>query len=297
LKYPKPKPLKATFMQQLTRGIYYENDYPGVTLGALILPQGTLLIDAPLRSEDARAWRNALFSMGSSSRRLLVNLDSHTDRTLGARAMECTIIAHQKTAQVFRGRPSVFKGHNAESGSEWETQNDAVGTRWAVPDITFSESISLHWGKMEVRIEHHPGPAAGAIWVCVPEENIIFVGDAVVSNQPAFLTNADIPVWIETLNLLAKDYSNYVIISGRGGPLSFKEVQRQQQHLQHIQTSLDKLLSAHAPAEEIEKFIPDLLSDFKFPAHLREQFTQRLRHGLIQYYENHLSPSADAETA
>jgi glyoxylase-like metal-dependent hydrolase (beta-lactamase superfamily II) len=280
-------------MQQITRGIYYENDYPGVTLGALILPQGTLLIDAPLRAEDARSWRNALFNMGSSSRRLLVNLDSHTDRTLGARAMECTIIAHQKTAQVFRGRPLVFKGHNAESGSEWETQNDSVGTRWAVPDITFSESITLHWGKIEVRIEHHPGPAAGAIWVIVSEENIIFLGDAVLSNQPAFLASADIPTWLETIDLLAKNYSSYTIISGRGGPIPFREVERQQQHLQHVHNALGKLATVHTPTEEIEKLIPELLSDFKFPAHLREQYTQRLRHGLVQYYENHFSPSAE----
>lgn len=285
-------------MEQLTRGIYYENDYPGVTLGALILPQGTLLIDAPLRAEDARAWRNALLSLGSSSRRLLVNLDSHTDRTLGARAMECTIIAHQKTALVFRGRPSVFKGQNAESGSEWETQNEAVGTRWAIPDITFSQSISLHWGKMEVRIEYHPGPATGAVWVSVPEENIVFVGDAVLANQPAFLANADISAWLESLKLLSDEYKNYLIVSGRGGPLPYSEIQKQQKHLERVQITLEKLVAQNAPAEATEKLIPDLLTDFKFPTKLKEQYTQRFRHGLLQYYEQHYNaPSESVEQA
>ncbi|MFZ6030725.1 MAG: MBL fold metallo-hydrolase [Chloroflexota bacterium] len=280
-------------MEQLTRGIYYENDYAGVTLGALILPQGTLLIDAPLRAEDARAWRSALLSLGSSSRRLLVNLDSHTDRTLGARAMECTIIAHQKTAQVFRSRPSVFKGQNAESGSEWETQNEAVGTRWAVPDITFSECISLHWGKVEVQIGYHPGPATGAVWVSVPDENIVFVGDAVLSNQPAFLSNANIPAWLESLKLLSENYKNYIIVSGRGGPLPYAEVQKQQKHLEHIQATLEKLVAQNAPPEATEKLIPDLLADFKFPAKLKEQYTQRFRHGLLQYYEQHYNPTVE----
>jgi glyoxylase-like metal-dependent hydrolase (beta-lactamase superfamily II) len=281
-------------MQQISRGIYYQNDYPGVTLGALILPQGTLLVDAPLRAEDARSWRNVLFSLGSSSRRLLVNLDSHTDRTLGARAMECTIVAHQKTAQVFRGRPSVFKGQNAESGSEWETQNEAVGTRWASPDITFSESISLHWGKVDVLIEHHPGPAAGAVWVSVPEEKIVFVGDAVVSNQPPFLASADIPHWLQTLDLLIEKHSTDTIISGRGGPVPFSDVHKQKQHLQHVQKALESLLTENAHLDATDKLIPELLSDFKFPAHLREQYTQRLRHGLMQYFENY--PTSVAES-
>jgi hypothetical protein len=96
-------------MQEITRGIYYETAYSGVTLGAILLPQGTVMIDAPLRAEDGRSWRSALNYLGGNSNRLLVNLDAHPDRTLGSRVMDCTIIAHQKTAQVFRGRPSVFR--------------------------------------------------------------------------------------------------------------------------------------------------------------------------------------------
>ena len=40
-------------MHKIEQGIYYENAYPGVTIGAVILPLGTVLIDAPLRAEDA----------------------------------------------------------------------------------------------------------------------------------------------------------------------------------------------------------------------------------------------------
>jgi len=277
-------------MQEIVDSIYYENSYPGVTLGALVLPLGTLLIDAPLRAEDARTWRNAINGMGHNSKRLLVNLDSHTDRTLGARAMECTIIAHQKTAQVFRSRPSVFKGQNAESGSEWETQNDSVGTRWAIPDITFSQKVSIQWGKPMVELEHHPGPAAGAIWAIVPEAKVVFVGDAVFPNQPAFLGTADIPAWLETLELLHTGYKDYIIVSGRGGPIAYNEIQMQQAHLQHVQAALQKLAAENAPSEATEGLIASLLADFKFSARLEEQYTQRFRHGLYQYYARNFRP-------
>lgn len=282
-------------MQQLSHGIYYENDYPGVTLGALVMPQGTLLIDAPLRAEDARSWRNALLSIGSSSRRMLVNLDLHTDRTLGARAMECTIIAHQNTADVFRGRPSIFKGQNAESGSEWENQNDSVGTRWAIPDITFSKNMGLHWGKVEILIEHHPGPTDGAVWVIVPEEQIIFIGDAVLPNQPAFLASADITSWQETLDQLMKDYRNYTLISGRSGPLPSEEVKKQKKHLNQVEKALEKLATKSSPASAIEGILPSLLSQFSYPASLSEQYRQRLQHGLVQYYKHQYLPVDDNE--
>jgi glyoxylase-like metal-dependent hydrolase (beta-lactamase superfamily II) len=282
-------------MQEIANGIYYENSYPGVTLGALILPQGMILIDAPLRAEDARSWRNALFGLGGNSKRLLVNLDSHTDRTLGARAVEYTIIAHQRTSQLFRGRPSVFKGQNAESGSEWETQNESVGTRWAIPDITFTQRVSIHWGQPEVVLEHHPGPAAGAIWAIIPSERVLFVGDAVLANQPAFLATADIPSWLETLDVLQNSYQDYTIVSGRGGPIPFSEVKTQRIHLKHALGVLERLAQKNVPSEATESLIPTLLADFKFPAKLEEQYTQRLHHGLYQYYAHHYRPLEASE--
>lgn len=278
-------------MEQIGHGIYLENAYSGVTLGGLILPHGTVLIDAPLRSEEGRAWRAALQALGGSNNRVLVNLDAHPDRTLGARVMDCTIIAHQKTAQVFRGRPSVFKGQNVESGSEWETYDEAVGTRWAVPDITFSQRMELHWGPPDIILEQHAGPTPGAIWVIISSEKLIFVGDAILADQPPFLAHADIPAWLESIEVLIKDYSDYTVISGRGGPLPFQVVYDQKEQLQVIQKHLEKVARRDTPPEVIEALIPVLQRELKYPPQQEEQFLQRLRHGLSQYFTRHYRPS------
>ena len=63
-----------------------------MTLGVINLPHGLVQMDAPPSPEDARTWRAALLSLGGGSERLLVNLDAHPDRTLGARAMDCTVV-------------------------------------------------------------------------------------------------------------------------------------------------------------------------------------------------------------
>jgi glyoxylase-like metal-dependent hydrolase (beta-lactamase superfamily II) len=278
-------------MQKIEQGIYYENTYPGVTIGAIILPLGTILIDAPLRGEDARTWLAILYNLGAKPNRLLINLDAHPDRTLGARSMECTIVAHQKTAQIFRNRPSVFKGQNAESGSEWETYDDVVGTRWAIPDITFTSSISLHWGEPEVVIEHHAGPAPGSTWVVVPSQKVVFIGDVVLTDQPPFLTNADIPAWVETLDLLLDSYQDFTVVGGRGGAVKIEDVSAQQHHLKNILKGLEKLAKKNAVPEEIEGMIPGLIADMKPPPELKEQFIQRYRHGLYQYYTRRYRPS------
>jgi cyclase len=280
-------------MQQIVRGIYYEDAYLGVTLGGLVFSHGTIIIDAPLRSEDARSWRSALLNQRGGANRLLINLDAHPDRTLGSRALDCTIVAHQKTAQVFRNRPTIFKGHSMETGSAWEMYSDAIGMRWAMPDITFTQRMSLHWGGPEVILEHHPGPAAGAIWVVIPDDKVVFVGDAVVVNQPPFLANADLVEWLQALDLLLADYSDFTIVSGRGGPVPVDAIHTQLSFLKIIDEKMAELADSRAAQEAIEKLIPGLLSKFKFPSEQRLTFTQRLRYGLYQYFTRHYR-SADS---
>jgi glyoxylase-like metal-dependent hydrolase (beta-lactamase superfamily II) len=277
-------------MQQIERGIYYESSYPGVTLGALIFPHGTILIDTPLRSEDARAWRSTLLNLGGGTNRILVNLDSHPDRTLGARAMECPIVAHMKTAQVFRNRPSIFKGQSSESGSEWEASNEVVGTRWAAPDITFTHQLNFQWGGPEVILQHQPGPTSGSLWVIIPAANVIFVGDTILLDQPPFLASADLPAWIEALGHLLSSYRDFIIISGRGGPVASDAVRKQQKQLKNIFKSMERLAKRHASTEMTEALLEELVSDLALPPDRREQYIQRLRHGLYQYYTRRYRP-------
>jgi len=278
-------------MQQIKRGIYFEDAYLGVTLGALVLPRGTLLIDSPLRPEDARAWRSVLLNQRGGSNRILVLLDGHTDRTLGARALDCTILTHQLTAQAYRNRPAIFKGQSSESGTDWETFNESIGMRWALPDITFSERMVLQWGETEVILEHHPGPTPGAIWVVVPDEKVVYVGDAVLPEQPPFLADADIESWLEALNHLRSSFRDYIIVSGRGGPVSVEVVRKQIKHLKKIATRLDRLFQKNSPPDATEGLIQSLLKDFTYPANNQDIYVKRLRSGLYHYYNRHYRPA------
>ena len=282
-------------MQKIEDGVYYEDSYPGVTLGAISSSYGVILIDAPLRTEDARTWRASLNTVGNTTNRILVNLDAHLDRTLGARALESTIVANQKIAQAFRNRPTVFKGQNIETGAEWEASNDVLGTRWALPDITFTQRMLLHWGGPETLLEHHPGPSLGATWAIVPEVKVIFVGDTVLPDQPPFLASADLPVWIESLEILKSSYKGYMLVSGRNGPVANEAVRAQIKYLKEILKSLERLAKRNSPPEMTEGLISDLLSDFKLTPKQRAYYAQRLRHGLYHYYSRHYRPFESPE--
>ncbi len=308
-------------MQEIGPNIFYEDQLTGVTLGALVLPRGVILIDAPLRAEDSHTWNATVLSHTGASQaddngskdlasdHVLVYLDAHPDRTIGARILETAsqtpiIIAHRETARGFESRPTIFKGQNSDTGADWELCDDVVSTRWALPDLTFTDQLCLQWeqkggsrrGNPEngsagrawaVYLEYHPGPAAGAIWVHIPQAKTLFIGDAVLIGQAPFLESADIPRWLDTLDLLASEkFRGYSIVSGRGGLVTERDILTQKKYMERILKFVSALEQGSTPPN-IDKIVKDILSWLDFPPERRTLFEQRLRYGLQNYFLRH----------
>lgn len=281
-------------MQEISEHVFIERSYPGVTLGAINWPHGLILIDAPFRSEDCRAWRANLLNLGGGIDRLLVNLDAHVDRTLGVRAMECTVVGHERMAGVFRNRPVTFKTQGVDTGAEWEIHNGIGTVRWAPPEITFNQSMQIHWGETPLVLEYHPGPASGAIWAALPDLNLVFVGDAVVYDQPPFLAAADLTAWLTTLDLLASaKYQNVLLVGGRNGLVTQKHVHLMRDFLKEAQAMLKELSDSRASAADTAALVPVLLKFFEFPASLNNHYCSRLKWGLEQCFTRNFRPTSD----
>jgi glyoxylase-like metal-dependent hydrolase (beta-lactamase superfamily II) len=280
-------------MHEIAENIYYDTSYAGVTLGAINWPHGLILLDSPFRLEDGRAWRSAFQNLGGGVERLLVQLDAHPDRTLGARSMDCTIIGHDKMAGVFRSRPLTFKSQGGISGADWEAYNGLGNIRWAPPDITFSERMEIYWNTNPLVLEYHPGSATGSTWAILPEEKVIFAGDAVLANQPPFLANADLPAWRESLGLLlSPQYHGYIVVSGRGGPVTPAQIRVQMAYLEKAQMLLDDLAEQKAAPEETDRLVDALMEGIPGLGGRTEQYQQRLSFGLRQYYLRHYRPGS-----
>jgi glyoxylase-like metal-dependent hydrolase (beta-lactamase superfamily II) len=271
-------------MQEITKNIYIEDQFYGVTLGVIVTPRGLIQIDAPPSPEDARTWRAALMNLGGGMERVLVNMDAHPDRTLGARAMDCIVIAHEKTANTFRTRPNTFKAQGEETGADWESIPGLGSVRWVPPEISFLNQMTLHWGASPIELEYHPGPSNGSIWVRLAEEKVVFIGDAVLKGQPPFLAGAHLPDWIDALNLLLSPaFKGYTIISGRGGVVTAAAIKSQLDFIKHVNDKMDKITSKKPNPAATEKLVTSLLTWFKAPSARQKQFAQRLRYGLMHY--------------
>ncbi len=272
-------------MQEISQDIFIETAYSGTTLGAINAPHGLILIDSPLKVDDTRMWRSTLLNLSGGVDRLLINLDAHPDRTLGARSMECTVVGNEIMAQVFRNLPNTFKAQNVETGAEWEQLPNLGSIRWNPPEISFTNSLNIYWGSKPIVLETRPGPYSGSIWVNIPDDKVIFLGDLVVNNQPPFLSNAALDEWIDNLQqLLTPPYREYFFVGGRNGLITSEDIRRQLAFIVEVKNQVDHLKKQSDPSNEIEKLLPDLMKSFIIPPEKTNQYTQRLRWGL-----NHLT--------
>ncbi len=275
-------------MQEIATHVYIENSYPGVTLGVIDWPHGQVFIDAPLRPDDIRLWRSTLANMNPSSDRLLINLDEHYDRTIGARQVECVVTGQEKMGQLFRDRPVTFKSQTVETGAEWELQNGLGSIRWAPPDISFSHQLELNWDNHPILLTYQPGPAICSIWVELPHQKVVFVGDTIVPAAPPFLANADLPAWKVALNtLLSPKYKEYSIISGRGGLVEHTAIKDQIKFLEKVEHQLSKLVDKKNSLTEIEKAALILVKNFDSSDDRLSHHVLRLTWGLQQYLKLH----------
>jgi cyclase len=279
-------------MEEIAHNVFIETGFIGVTVAAIPFSQGQILIDAPFRNDDIRSWRASLVNLAAGGERLLINLDAHYDRTLGARAMEATLIAHEATAIAFRSRPLTFKNQHLGTGAAWEQSNNLGTVRWVPPDITFDHSISLYPDSLTLNIGNHPGPMAGSCWLEIPEAKVVFIGDTLPVDQPPFLANADIPDWITSLELLKSPaYAGYTLVSGRGGITTAAKISPFIKWLSDVEGKIKELGEKTAPPEDTAALVIGLLNKISFSSDLKNQYTDRLKWGLFQYYAHRYFPS------
>ncbi len=112
-------------MRTVASGVYIDSKFPGVLVGAVASHGRLLLIDAPIRVEDAREWISQLGEKGRP--RSVALLDHHPDRVLGARGLDLPILAHDETRLVMNAWPDTFKGGARPIGAEADRLNASAG--------------------------------------------------------------------------------------------------------------------------------------------------------------------------
>lgn len=252
-------------MEEIASGIYVLSVYPGINVGIVVTREGALAVDVPPASAEHQAWRRALRALGIPFRYLILTGDQ-PERVEGASWVEVPIIAA-------RG-----------NGTDWSIS--PVSGRPLKPEILVDGRITLH-GSFPVVIEQVPGPRARSLWVWLPEQGVLFTGDAVViGHHPALAEAPAILPWLEALRrITGSNPPVRRVVPGRGpagGPEIVKPL------VAYFERALELVRAARTSGSarvDLTRAVEELLNLFPVPDGDVDRQRQQIRAGLERLLE------------
>lgn len=274
-------------MKQLATGIYVETGLRRVTLGAILTDEGWILIDTPPYPEDARSWRKVLTELADLPFLYVVNTDHHRDRVLGHQWFDAPLVMHRAAARRSLEREASFLNSAAvELATDDQERLEIVSLKPVLPHVSYSDEMTIKRGGRDVTLMHVPGPTAGSTWVEFPEEQIVFVGDHVVTTTHPFMAEAVSKAWLDALTWLRRDrWKGYKIVPGRGSVTKADTSRQVSDYVRLARRRVQTLLRAGRPRGDTAELVGSLISEYPARDGDREEVERRIRAGLERIYD------------
>ena len=152
---------------QKINGNVYMLQGRGGNVGALVGMEGILIVDDDYKVVSEKL-RDALKELGSATPKFILNTHWHGDHTEGNYffGKDSIIVAHANVRKRLMNPPVVFG------------QSTPAYPSFALPVITYSQSVTLHMNGEEVRAVHYPnGHTDGDTVVFFVNSNVVHLGD------------------------------------------------------------------------------------------------------------------------
>jgi glyoxylase-like metal-dependent hydrolase (beta-lactamase superfamily II) len=157
----------VTFKTTKVSGNVYLLQGRGGNIGALVGQEGILIVDDDYKNMSEKL-RDALKELGSEKPRFIFNTHWHGDHTEGNQffGKDSIIVAHKNVRQRLSQINTVF-------GNKTQPYPD-----FALPMITYTEQMSIHFAGEEVRAVYYPnGHTDGDTVVFFVKSNVVHFGD------------------------------------------------------------------------------------------------------------------------
>ncbi len=237
------------------RGPMTEKDLgTNATFGFIIHDKGVIVIDPGASYLGAERIHKKIAKISDKPVTHVINTGSEDHRWLGNgyfKKLGATIIASQTAVEDQKARTN-----------DLLTRLDFLlkekGTRFTEPvyaDRAFEDTLSLNIGGQKLQlISVGPAYTPGDILVWLPQEKILFSGDAVcVERLPAVGPMSNTAHWLEVFDTMEKLHPK-VIVPGHGSVTTYAQaVKETKNYLQDLRNGVRKLIDNGGGLESVSK--------------------------------------------
>jgi cyclase len=263
--------------------VWIETSYLGANVAAVGTGQGVILVDTPMLPNEARAWRGALEKLTDEPIAYILCTDHHRGHILGNQFFpEATVVAHEGAwreigsyGDSFRIRLlNMYRIRRPDAVQEWE-----AGLVIVPPEVTFEGRMSLFCGDKEIHMLHVGGHTPATSVVYVPQDGILFTGDAVVTDRPPFLSQGDTKQWLHALTYLRK-LRYEVLVPGHGEPTGKEATERMSEYLRLVRRRVRSAYLHGMGKTETARSLTDLLAFWPIPPDEKPKADRRFKSGV-----------------
>jgi cyclase len=275
-------------VQELAPGVYIETGFRRVNVGAILTEAGFVLIDTPPYPDDAHAWREMLAAESHKPILAIVNTDCHIDRIIGNGWFDArVIVAHEETIARLENLPPSFMDSAIDSLTHnMVERNSFAGVQLRIPTVGFTYRMHVRYGEYSIPLLAMAGPTAGSLWVHLPEQRIVFVGDSVVADQHPYISSPCTKNWLESLTILRRSrFAANWIVPGRGPLVDKDATEPISEYLRLARRRVQSLYRAGRPRADTSTLVSELLDLFPYDDSDPETVQRRIKAGLDRIYE------------
>jgi cyclase len=235
-------------MQKITENVYTGTNFRGCNSSFVVTTEGTVIIDTPMVPVEAKKWREEVSKFGEI--RYVINNEPHNDHVAGNCWLGATLIAHEGTREAIK--------HNSREVLEGQIKWMAPEAlplgkefHYRLPDITFSDKITLYLGKHTIHIIPVPGHTPSETAVFVPEERVVFTSDNVITGMPIMI-NAVPDQWLKSLKKLQK-LDVDIVVPGHGPVCDKTQLQVMYDNVKYCTGEVKKAITRGWGLKEIQE--------------------------------------------
>jgi cyclase len=260
-------------MQKVTDNVYVGTGFRGCNSSFVVTGGGVVIIDTPMVPAEAKQWREDAEKHGKIE--YVINNEPHPDHIAGDCWFPGKLIAQEDA------RPAMMqvRKEEVENGLKFMAP-DAPPLdkefRFRMPDITFSEKLTLYLGKHTFHMMHLPGHTASQAAVYVPEEKVLFTSDNVIQAMPIMFQCVPYG-WLDSLKKL-QQLDVEIIVPGHGevGDKSYLQTM-----YDSVKYCVDSIKAAMDKGWSLEKIQKEVTFAEKFPPMGPDDPMAGMRHNSI----------------
>jgi cyclase len=175
---------------------------------------GVLVVDAFATEEAARELLAEIRKTTAAPVRWVVNTHYHYDHLGGDavfRREGAVVLSHENVRRWTRTE-------NLKWRKEISAADRAMLAALVLPDVTFTDGVTLQLGDRTAQVLVRPGHTGGDCIVRVSESDVVFGGDLFWNATVPNTVDANTAAWVDTLDALLRAYPSATFVPGHGEP-------------------------------------------------------------------------------